>query len=72
MMKSVDRAGWSVYDHFPRRTTTMKWDYAAIAVVFGKCADRYVIQGYTEDRTFDQMLADAKKEIGRASCRERV
>ncbi len=39
----------------------MKWDYAAIAVVFGKCADRYVIQGYTEDRTFDQMLADARK-----------
>ena len=22
--------------------------YAAVAVVFGNCADRYVIQGYTE------------------------
>ena len=38
--------------------------YAAVAVVFGNCADRYVLQGYTEPRSFDQMLEDAKQVPG--------
>lgn len=38
--------------------------YSAVAVVFGNCADRYVIQGYTEPRSFDQMLEDAKQVPG--------
>ena len=38
--------------------------YSAVAVVFGNCADRYVIQGYTETRSFDQMLEDAKQVPG--------
>jgi len=39
----------------------MKPKYSAIAVIFGSCADRYVLQGYTPERTFEQMLADAQK-----------
>ncbi|PID86129.1 MAG: hypothetical protein CSA11_02500 [Chloroflexi bacterium] len=42
----------------------MEHKYAAVAVLFGNTADRYVIQGYTEPRTFDQMLADAQKVDG--------
>lgn len=38
--------------------------YAAVAVLFGATADRYVLQGYTEQRTFDQMLADAQQVEG--------
>jgi xylose isomerase len=38
--------------------------YAAIAVVFGPCADRYVVQGYTESKRFDQMLDSAKQVDG--------
>ena len=33
-----------------------QWEYSAVAVIFGACADRYVLQGYTPERTFDQML----------------
>lgn len=42
----------------------MERKYAAVAVLFGNTADRYVIQGYTEPRTFDQMLADAQQVDG--------
>jgi len=38
--------------------------YAAVAVIFGNTADRYVLQGYTEPRTFEQMLDDATKVPG--------
>ena len=42
----------------------MKRKYAAIAVIYGSCADRYVLQGYTPQRSFDEMLEDAKKTPG--------
>ena len=42
----------------------MQRKYSAVAVVFANCADRYVLQGYTEPRTFDQMLADAQQVEG--------
>ncbi len=42
----------------------VKRKYAAVAVIFGNTADRYVIQGYTEPRTFEQMLDDATKVKG--------
>jgi len=42
----------------------MKRKYAAIAVIFGSCADRYVLQGYTPKRSFDEMLEDARKVKG--------
>ena len=42
----------------------MNRKYSAVAVVFANCADRYVLQGYTESRTFDQMLADAQQVEG--------
>lgn len=42
----------------------MKRKYAAIAIVFGSCADRYVLQGYTPKRDFDQMLEDARQVPG--------
>ena len=38
--------------------------YSAVAVVFGATADRYVLQGYTEKRSFEQMLEDAKQVPG--------
>lgn len=41
-----------------------QWRYSAVAVIFGACADRYVLQGYTPARSFDEMLADATKVEG--------
>ena len=37
---------------------------SAVAVIFGACADRYVLQGYMLERTFDEMLDDATKVQG--------
>lgn len=41
-----------------------QWRYSAVAVIFGACADRYVLQGYTPERSFDEMLADSTKVEG--------
>ena len=41
-----------------------QWRYSAVAVIFGVCADRYVLQGYTPERSFDERPADATKVEG--------
>jgi sugar phosphate isomerase/epimerase len=38
--------------------------FAAVAVVFGSTADRYVLQGYTPARTLEEMLDDAARVPG--------
>ncbi|MEW5816682.1 MAG: TIM barrel protein, partial [Spirochaetota bacterium] len=42
----------------------MKVKFAAVAVVFGSTADRYVLKGYTPKRSFEEMLNDAAKVEG--------
>ncbi len=38
-----------------------KIKFSAIAVVFGSCADRYVLEGYSPKKSFDEMMEAAKK-----------
>ena len=38
--------------------------FSAVAVVFGSTADRYVLGGYTPQRTLEEMLDDAAKVPG--------
>ena len=42
----------------------MKRRYASIIGVFGPAADRYVVQGYTEEKSLTEMLEMAKKVKG--------
>ena len=34
--------------------------FSAIAVVFGSCADRYVLEGYSPKKSFEEMMRAAK------------
>jgi sugar phosphate isomerase/epimerase len=42
----------------------MSAKFSAVAVVFGATADRYVLQGYTPQRSLEEMLDDAAKVEG--------
>ena len=35
--------------------------FSAVAVVFGSCADRYVLEGYSPKKSFEEMMESAKK-----------